>query len=73
MQGNVNIFATSHFIPDIEAQFEGFIWKEIRVKDDDMLRYVNGRIPQFLQSRITKYPDLQNLIRQAVIKATDGT
>jgi len=51
MQGDVNIFATSHFIPDIEAQFEGFISKEIPVKDDDMLRYVNGRIPPIPRNR----------------------
>jgi hypothetical protein len=45
--------------------------KEIRAKDDDILRYVKGRIPQLLQSRISKYPDLQNAIRREVVKAAD--
>jgi hypothetical protein len=71
-QAQVNIFATSRFIPEIKSHFEGCMSKEIRAKDGDVLRYVEGRIPQLLRSRISKYPDLQNAIRREVVKAADG-
>jgi hypothetical protein len=71
-QAQTNVFVTSRFIPEITSQFEGCIWKEIRAEDDDILKYINGRIPQLLRSRISKYPDLQNSIRSEVVKAVDG-
>jgi Cdc6-like AAA superfamily ATPase len=77
LQGQVslNLFATSRFVSEITSQFEGCISKEIRAQDDDVLRYVNGRMPQLLRSRISKhteYPDLQNTIRSDIVKAVDG-
>jgi hypothetical protein len=71
-QAQVNLFATSRFVPEITSQFEGCMSKEIRANDDDVLRYVNERIPQLLRSRISKYPDLQGAIRREVVKAADG-
>jgi hypothetical protein len=71
-QAQVNIFATSRFILEIMSQFEGCLSKEIRAQDDDILKYVNGRIPQLLRSRISKYPDLQDAVRKGVVKAVDG-
>jgi Cdc6-like AAA superfamily ATPase len=71
-QAQVNLLATSRFIPEIMLRFEGCMSKEIRAKDDDILRYVEGRIPQLLRSRISKYPDLQSAIRREVVKAADG-
>jgi hypothetical protein len=68
----VNIFATSRFIPEIESQFEKCIWKEIRAQHDDILKYLDGRIPQLLRSQISKYRDLQDLIRGEVLNAVDG-
>jgi hypothetical protein len=72
VQAQVNLFATSRFVPEIMSQFEGCISKEIRAQDDDILNYVKGRIPQLLRSRISKYPDLQDAIRREVVKAVDG-
>jgi hypothetical protein len=72
---SLNLFATSRFVSEIISQFEGCISKEIRAQDDDVLRYVNGRIPQLLRSRISKYseyPDLRNTIRSDIVKAVDG-
>jgi hypothetical protein len=71
-QAQVNLFATSRFVPEITSQFEGCMSKEIRANDDDVLRYVNERIPQLLRSRISKYPDLHGAIRREVVKAADG-
>lgn len=70
-QAQVNLFATSRFIPEITSHFEGCISKEICAKDDDILRYVNERMPQLLRSQISKYPDLQNAIGREVVKAAD--
>jgi hypothetical protein len=53
-------------------QFEGCLLKQIRAQDDDILRYVNGRIPKLLRSKISKYPDLQNTIRNEVVKSAEG-
>jgi len=71
-QTQINLYATSRFVPEITSQFEGCMSKEIRAKDDDVLRYINGRIPQLLRSRISKYLDLQNAIRRQLVEAVDG-
>jgi len=71
-QAHANIFATSRFIPEIESQFERCIRKEIRAQHDDILTYLDGRIPQLLRSQISKYPDLQDMIRSEVVNAVDG-
>jgi hypothetical protein len=71
-QAHGNIFATSRFIPEIESQFEGCIRKEIWAQHDDVLRYLDGRIPQLLRSQISKCHDLPDLIRREVVKAVDG-
>ena len=46
--------------------------KEIRAQDDDVLRYVNVRIPQLLRSQISKYPEVQDTVRKDIVKASDG-
>jgi hypothetical protein len=74
-QVQINFFATSRFVSEIISQFKGCMSKEIRAQDEDILNYVDGRIPQLLRSRISKYPeysDLQNTIRRNMVKAVDG-
>ncbi|KAH0551529.1 hypothetical protein GP486_007255 [Trichoglossum hirsutum] len=71
-QSRLNLLATSRFVTEITSQFEGCILKEIQAQDDDVLRYVNGRIPQLLRSQISKHPDVQDTIRRAIAKAADG-
>lgn len=68
----VNLFATSRFISEITSQFSECIWKEIRAQDDDVLSYVNERIPQLLRSQISKYPEVQKAIRRDIVKSIDG-
>ncbi|KAM3075100.1 hypothetical protein ACMFMG_007443 [Clarireedia jacksonii] len=72
----VNVFATSRPLPDItwhfEEYFEGYLSQEIRAKDDDIHRYIDGQISHHRRPRISKYPDLQQVIRKEVVKAADG-
>jgi hypothetical protein len=70
--GHLNLFATSRFVPEIMSQFARFPQREIRAEEEDILRYIDARMPQLLRSRISKYPDLQESIRMAVSKATSG-
>jgi Cdc6-like AAA superfamily ATPase len=72
IHAQVNLFETSRFVPEITSQFEGSISKEIRADDDDVLRYVDGRMPQLLRPQISKYPDFRNNIRTEVVQAVDG-
>lgn len=67
-----SLFVTSRFIPEIMREFEGSMSLEIRASDQDVLKYVDGRMPWLLQSRISKYPDLQEMIRKEIMKAVDG-
>jgi hypothetical protein len=67
-----NLFVTLRFIPEVVNKFEGSIKLEIRASNEDVLRYINERIPQLLQLRISKYPDLQHTIRKEILKAVDG-
>jgi hypothetical protein len=75
-QSQINILATSRPLPDItwhfEEYFKGYLSKEIRAKEDDVLSYVNGRIFHLRRPRISKYPDLQDAIKREVVKAADG-
>ena len=68
----VNLLVTSRPLPEIVSQFGGCILKEIRARDDDVRRYINGRIPRLLRSQISKYSDLQDTIRGKVMKAADA-
>jgi hypothetical protein len=70
--GHLNLFATSRFVPEITSQFARFPQREIRAEEEDILRYIDARMPRLLRSRISKYPDLQESIRMAVSKATSG-
>jgi hypothetical protein len=67
-----SLFVTSRFIPEIRKEFEGSISLEIRASDEDVLRYIDGRMPLLLRSHISRYPDLQNMVRNDVLKAVDG-
>jgi Cdc6-like AAA superfamily ATPase len=71
-QVQLNLFATSRFVLEITSQFDGCILKEIRAQDDDVLRYINGRIHELLRSQISKYPQVQDIVRREIGKAVDG-
>lgn len=71
-QAQLNLFATSRFVSEIISQFDGCMLKEIRAQDDDVLCYINGRIPQVLRSQILKHPEVQHTIRRDIVKAANG-
>ena len=71
-QAQVNLFATSRPVSDIVSWFGGCVWKEIRAQNEDILCYIDGRMHQLLRSRISKYPEVQDVIREKLVEAADG-
>lgn len=68
---DVNIFATSRFIPEILQIFMDSRSLEIRAHREDVRKYVDRRIPQ-LPSFVQRNPDLQEEIRDEIVRAVDG-
>jgi hypothetical protein len=70
---NANLFATSRFIPGIKGEFDKreSILLEIRAKDEDVKRYLEGhmtRLPSFVKNS----PNLQGEIQTEMAGAVDG-
>jgi hypothetical protein len=67
----VNIFATSRFIPEIVKEFSSARSLEIRARDEDIERYLDGTMPE-----LPCFPDwserLQNEIKSKIMEAVDG-
>lgn len=72
MEAPVNILVTSRFNSAIMARFEGCQRKEIRAHEDDVLEYVNRKLPRLLFNQISKYPAIEDSVRREVVKSTDG-
>ncbi|KAI1074797.1 hypothetical protein F5B20DRAFT_426973 [Whalleya microplaca] len=70
-QNDVNIFATSRKIDEIAQMFVNSQSHEIRAQPEDVRRYVEGRISQ-LPSFVQRKPDLQEDIKNEIVKAVDG-
>jgi hypothetical protein len=68
---NINIFATSRPVSEINALFAKFDSLEIRAQENDIVGYINGRLP-FLRCSLLKYPNVQDEVRKEVVKAADG-
>ncbi|KAI0517880.1 nucleoside phosphorylase domain-containing protein [Xylaria bambusicola] len=66
-----NVFATSRIIEEIIDQFRGSISIEIRAREDDIRRYLHGRISE-LPSFIANRSDLQDEVINSLTKAVDG-
>lgn len=66
-----SLLATSRFIPEITKKFEGSIFLEIRASDEDVRRYLDGKIPQ-LRPFVSRNLALQEEIKTEIIKAVDG-
>jgi hypothetical protein len=67
----VNLFVTSRFIPVIMKEFERSMFLEIRASDEDVLRYLDGHMPQ-LPSIVYRNPRLQEEVKSTIVKAVDG-
>ncbi|KAK6519303.1 hypothetical protein TWF281_003138 [Arthrobotrys megalospora] len=67
----VNLFATSRSIPEITEMFEGCIWLEVRAREEDVRRYLDGHISK-LPKFVNCDSNLQEEIKIAIVKAVDG-
>ncbi|KAK5993398.1 Ankyrin repeat domain-containing protein 50 [Cladobotryum mycophilum] len=72
---DVNLFATSRFIAEIETQFEKQFEKcahlEIRASDDDLRIYLHHCISN-LPSFVKENEELQMTVKDAIVGAVDG-
>jgi hypothetical protein len=66
-----NLFATSRLIPGISEQFEGSTSLQIRASEEDIRRYLDGRMSQ-LPTFIGRDSYLQERIKTEIVKAVDG-
>ena len=69
IKSGVSIFATSRSIPDIIEKFRGSISVEIRATEDDVQRYLDGRISES-ESGVLK--SCREDIKTEITKAVDG-
>jgi hypothetical protein len=65
----VNIFATSRPIPQIIDQFNGSVQLEIRAHDEDVRKYLDGRISQSESKLLKTY---REKIKTEITKAVGG-
>lgn len=66
-----NLFATSRHIPEITERFNESLRLEIRASNQDVQRYLDAHMSQ-LPGCVLRSSDLQNEIRNDIIKAVDG-
>ncbi|KAK2794086.1 hypothetical protein FQN52_009168 [Onygenales sp. PD_12] len=67
----MNIFATSRFVPEIVRQFKSGLSIEIRASNDDVSAYLEGRMGQ-LPSFVQRNQPLQEEIKKCITEAVDG-
>lgn len=65
---NVNCFATSRRIPEIETHFEDAMWIEIQATDDDVMRFLDGHMSK-LPSAVRKSKELQDEVKNGIVHA----
>jgi len=66
-----NLFATSRYIQDIIETFKGCALLDIRARDGDVMRYLDGHMSQ-LQPCVMKNFDLREGIKTKITKSVDG-
>ncbi|KAF1956199.1 hypothetical protein CC80DRAFT_472913 [Byssothecium circinans] len=67
-----SLLATTRDISDITLLFEGCIRKDIRAHEEDVKAYIESRMVELYKGLLSKYPEIENLVRSEVPKATDG-
>ena len=65
----VNIFATSRFVPEVTASFKEYTRLVIRAHDEDVRKYLEGRISRSSRNLLRTLPED---IKTNIIKAVDG-
>ncbi|KAF5506983.1 hypothetical protein CGCA056_v013023 [Colletotrichum aenigma] len=68
---NVNIFATSRHIPEIESHFEDAPSVEIRATDEDVTEFLDGHMYKLPQA-VRKSTQLQGEVKHSIVQAVQG-
>ncbi|CAG8889738.1 unnamed protein product [Penicillium egyptiacum] len=68
---NINLLATSRFIPEITEKFKEKPELEIRASTADVMRYLRGNLPM-LPAFVSRKPELQTEISTEITRAVDG-
>ncbi|OQE42234.1 hypothetical protein PENCOP_c004G00355 [Penicillium coprophilum] len=68
---NINLLATSRFIPEITETFRGKPALEIRASTLDVMRYLQGNL-EMLPAFVSRNPELQTDISMGITTAVDG-
>ncbi|KAJ4147168.1 hypothetical protein LMH87_001711 [Akanthomyces muscarius] len=69
--GNVNLLATSRFIPDISKRFDAALVQEVRASSDDITSYVSTEV-KLMGGKIKGDDELQAVIKKTILEAVDG-
>jgi hypothetical protein len=70
-KADVNILATSRYVPEIETRFRDVPNIEIRANDYDIQRYLDSRMSE-LTGVVAMDCDLRETISSGIMKAADG-
>ncbi|KAI9832809.1 MAG: hypothetical protein M1819_004029 [Sarea resinae] len=70
-QYEVNLFATSRLIPEIQENFKGCMSLEIRASEGDVRRYLNDHMFH-LPGFVIRNRELQEEIQSEIVSAVDG-
>ncbi|KAL7891975.1 nucleoside phosphorylase domain-containing protein [Trichoderma sp. TUCIM 5745] len=68
---NINIFATSRFIPEIVHAFSQITHLEISAKDEDIQAYLDNHMTR-LPSFVSRHVDLQEKIKERLCELSNG-
>ena len=67
----VKLMLTSRVIPRITDYIQSDVRLEIRASKEDVMRYIDARMKE-LPKFVSKKPDLQQTIKEAIVAAVDG-
>ncbi|KAI9694151.1 MAG: hypothetical protein M1822_003422 [Bathelium mastoideum] len=67
----INLFTTSRWIPEIIEEIKQDLSLEIRAHEQDVRKYIDGRISH-LPSFVRKNLDLQQEIKRGIVETVDG-
>jgi len=65
-QSTVNLLVTSRDLASIAADFRGTKQLDIYARDDDVRRYIEGRIPH--ESRLARHVDGHPMLQEGIVK-----
>lgn len=66
------LMVTSRFIPEIEHRFRGMLSYEIRASDQDIRKYIDGRLTHSISNPILQEESSQGAMASKIIQAAKG-